>query len=383
MGYVDYPVTVDPAAIVAQVLTDLRTATGAALNEGHPLVAAVEAIAARIAETRIVQADVAEAALRDYGQKIFGLAAVDAEPATMTTTWTMVDTAGYTIPSGTRIAYPITGDTAVAFEVIDAFTVNPGSSTAAGVEVQAVVAGTDANGLTAATLQPIDQLSGVASVVSTATSSGGVDAETAAEYLARLTDRLRLSSDAAIVADDFATFAVQMAGVGRARAIAGYDAVNELEDQPGHVTVFATDDDGDPLASGAKDDLEDYLADDELRLVNTIVHIADADYIPLAVVFTATAAVGYDPATVEAEAEAVVAAALDKATWRATGQDGNWTSDTVVRYFDVASLLTSTNVAGLYRLDSLTLNGGVVDVDLAASGSLAPLPDVTVNGTVS
>lgn len=379
MTFVRLDVEVDPRALQAQKITSL-------VNQGIALDRAglVEAIALSDAlqehVTRLSVIDMGDRALGAFGTKLAGVARVDPAAATAESTWTMVDNAGYTIPAGTVVTYPVSGSERIPFVLADSLTIDPGDTTATGIEIRAVQEGTVANGLLAASLDG-PGLAHVQSVVTTTTTSGGAAGDTDLEYLSRVSARMRLSSDAAITEADFSTFAVQLSVAGRARGRANYDAENDLEGQPDHFTIYVTDDDGEPLSSDDKDTLADFF--DTIRMVDTVVHIADAAYVPITIAYTALAADDADPAVVEAAADAAIAAHLSAAAdgWRDSGTDSRWTNDTVVRYFDLVGVLQ--DVTDLYRLDSLTLNGGVVDVDLTAGGDWAPLPDPTINGTVT
>lgn len=379
MGYVDYPATIDVDAIVAQSLAALQSALGITLNEGNPLVALLEVAALREAETRVVMTDVSAAAFRDFGQKVVGVEPIEAASATMTVQFTVKDTAGYTIPSGTRVVYKRTGSDLVGFATTAALTITPGNTTGT-VEAAAIVAGDDANGLEAASLTLLDPLSHVTAVASTATSSGGEDAETALEYLDRLSDELRLLTLVPRLEGEFAQVALRVPGVGRARDIRGWDAVEELADQPGHVTVAVTDVDGAPVGSTVKDAVEALLTSEDRRALNVVVHVVDPESVAITVDFVGVSLPGYDPVTVASDAVAAVEAWLSPANW-AANTDGTWGDETIVRYQELSALLH--NVDGFDRWTSLTLNGGTSDVNMAPDDEVAPLPDATVTGAMS
>lgn len=377
MAYVDYALTVDMDAIVAGVLADIATTLGVTLNEGDPVVAAAEALALRIAETRVVMIDVAAVIFDAFGQKVVGVTRVPAAAATMTVEFTVADTDGYTIPAGTRLVYRRTGSTTVGFATTAELTIDPGSATGT-VTAEALVSGEDANGLTAAALVLADPLVFVTGVESTTTSSGGVDAETPADYLDRLADELRLLSLVPRLEDEYALVARRVPGVYRARDIARYDADTDTPDSPGHVTVIVVDADGAALDAGVKADVQDVLDSEDTRALNVVVHVIDPTLQAVTVDFTAVAEPGADPVTVEQAAIAAVEGYLGPGTWAGGGEDPPlWRDVDTVRYLELAALLNG--VSGLDYLTALTLDGGTADVALVGVGVL---PDPTVTGDV-
>lgn len=389
-GYVDYDVVVDPDDIRTGMLADLAANVGistAELNEGDPLVALSEVAALRIAETRVVMADIARAAFRDSGLKIDGLAYISEAKATIESTWTMVDDAGYTIPSGSRVVYPVSGTDRVAFETTAAVTVDPGDTQATGVQLRALAAGTAANDLPAGPLVPIDAyafLAPVDPVVSTSTSSGGVDAESDIAYLERLAAFRRRRSDRLILAEDFALAATDHPEVHRALALENYDPDNPEDEAERHVTVAVVDADGAELSTDAKDEVLAIL--EARREINFVGHVIDPTYTAITVAFTATALTGHDPATVRAAAIAAVESWLSPARWGGGAESPPQWRDETVSAFEVAAVLDA--VTGLDQVTSVTVNGGTAPVTLAG---VAPLPasidhpttPSTVDGTVT
>jgi hypothetical protein len=381
-GYVDYDLTVDVDAIVAAAVAQLQAALGVTLNEGDPAVALLEAIALRNAETRLITVDVAAAAFADFGRKIVGVEQIAAAPATVASTWTAVDNAGYTIPAGTRVSYATTGDQRIGFEVVTETVIAPGATQATGVELAALVAGEDANGLVAGTVQLVDPLAWVSSVVTTATTAGGVDAELDADYLDRLTETLQLLTRVPIRPDDYAVAARSVAGVHRALVVNLYDADTSTPDVPGHVTVVPVDEDGVALDAPTKAELEALLTDDGMRMLNVEVHVEDPTPVAITVDFDGVARDGYDPDVLEAAGIAVLNAALDPGAWAGGDEDPpEWRAEHTVYVNDLIGLLYD-QVEGLHQV-TLTINAGSANVDLSSAGTvLAPLPDATVTGTV-
>jgi uncharacterized phage protein gp47/JayE len=231
MGYVDYPLIVDPEQLVQQALAQLRAATGAPLNETHPLVALLEAVIYRNAETRVITADVARAIYRDHGRKIYGIVPVEAASATAESTWTAADDAGYTIPAGTLVTYATSGDRRIALRTLEETVIPPGSTQATGVELEAVIVGSHANGLATGPVAVVEQFATTFTVVTTTVTAGGVDAESDAEYVDRLTAEIRAASTGGLVLPlDYETAARRVAGVHRALVIDLYAPGRVLTD---------------------------------------------------------------------------------------------------------------------------------------------------------
>lgn len=184
----------------------------------------IEACAILAAETRDVAAQVPALAFAAWGADMLALPAQDATAATVPSTWTAVDTAGYTIPAGTTVGIRAAGDELIGFRVATAASIPPGdSATAAGaVILEAVEAGAAASGITG-TVELIDALAGISTVAVTEPSSGGQDAETGSEYLDRLRVELQSLTFTPILPADFARQALTVPGVGRAVATDLYD----------------------------------------------------------------------------------------------------------------------------------------------------------------
>src|SRR4051794_17626311 len=64
-------------------------------------------------------ADVPGEIFSAWGRDVINVPIHQATPATGTTTWTMVNNAGYTIPAGTQVNVATAGDTSVGFAVVE------------------------------------------------------------------------------------------------------------------------------------------------------------------------------------------------------------------------------------------------------------------------
>lgn len=379
-SYIEVPFETDPGTLAADALdTLIANIPGFVPREGNLEVWMVEVWARMVSEARIVAANVPSEIFRYFGDSLLGLPPVAALPAQATTTWTMVDNQGYTIPAGTVVAFRIAGDELVAFHTIADAIVSPGFTTVPDVVIEATELGADMNGLGPGGLELVDALSFVSSIVADGVTAGGVDAETDEAYLDRLASELQLLTPRPILAEDFAVLARRVAGVHRALAIDGYNPADTTYNNERMVTVALVDINGDPVAPAVATAVQTYL--DAQREVNFIVNVIDPDYTIVNVVFTVVAHSNYDLADVEARAEAAVTAHLDPATWGGGDQSPpEWRPSTnVVRYLELAQAINE--VDGVDFIDALTVNGGTVDVTLAG---VAALPSIgTVDGTAT
>ena len=192
-------------------------------NDGNLDTITVEAMSLMTAEARDVASAVPTDIFRYFG-KLVGILPKEDSFATATTTWTVQDTAGYTIPAGTQVGIVIAGDEVVAFETVADTIIASGASTATGVIIQAIDAGSESSGLLdTLNVNLLDPLAFVTNVDLTSTTSGGEDAESTDDYLNRLSARLELMTQHPILASDFAVFAQDIDGVARAMAMDGYN----------------------------------------------------------------------------------------------------------------------------------------------------------------
>lgn len=376
-GYIDVPLETDPDALAASALDYLAAAIpGWTPYDGHLEVWQIEAVARMVAEARDVGSTVPTSIFRYFGTSLIGLPSIDDAAATVSSTWTMVDSQGYTVDAGTVVAFRLAGDVLVPFEVVNTFTVSPGNTaTLAGqVLLRAVEVGTVGNGRTGA-MELVDALAFVASVVATTVSSGGVDAESDEAYLGRLAYELELLTPRPILARDFAVLARRTPGVHRAFAIDNYNPSNGTTNNERMVAVAVVDEAGANVSAGTKAAVDALLQ--SYREVNFVVHVMDPTRTTVNVSTTFKPLAGYEIPALEDAVEAAIADFLDPGKFGGGDLDPpEWrTTATVVRYLEVASLVD--RVPGVDYVASLTLNGGTSDVVLAG---VAPLPTV---GTVA
>ncbi len=228
--YIVPPIARDPADLAADAYALIQTY----YPDWEPQPAGldtitIEAVANMIADLRETASDVPAEIFAFLGSTILGVPRIDAVEAIATTTWTMVDDAGYTVEAGELVGIPVSGSEVEPFEVAVDFTVAPGSTQATGVELRALnegVAPNDADG----TPYPLGSLAFVESIALTAGPSGGVDEETVDAYLNRLTEHFSIVTARPVVARDFAVLARTRPEVYRATAFDNYaPGANEIQ----------------------------------------------------------------------------------------------------------------------------------------------------------
>jgi hypothetical protein len=225
-GYITLNVTADPYQLAADAFAFIaEQIPGWVPAEGHLETWLIYACANMVSTLAQVAAQVPVEIFEYLGGSLLGVTPNAGVAAETTTTWTMVDSKGYTIPAGTVVGFATSGNTIVTFATTAQVIIPAGSTstTAGAVTVQAQTVGAAANGIAAGPMVLVDQLAYVASVSSTQPTSGGADAETTGAYLNRLSARLTLLTPRPVLAADYAVMAAQNAGVARALGIDNYN----------------------------------------------------------------------------------------------------------------------------------------------------------------
>jgi len=373
--YISPPLVTEPADLADEAFAYLEAKVDGWLPApGNLETWLVESLAQLAGELMDVASAVPTSIFRYYGASILNLPALEAVPATTTTTWTVRDNLGYTILAGTVVGVPASGDTLLGFEVAQDTPIPAGATTATGVVIVAQDAGADGNGLAGAA-ELVDALDYVVSVTLEAPTSGGVDGETDEAYLDRLRELLQLLAPRPILPNDFAVMARQVAGVGRATAIDLYNASTGTSNQPRCVTVVVADAAGEPVSATIKTEVDTLLQ--SLREVNFLVFVTDPTYLAVAVNFTVHPYPDYAAADVVARAIQAVKDYLSPANFGQIpyGEAATWLADTKVRYLEVAEAIN--RVEGVWYIGTLTIAGGTADVALPANGGLPRAGAVT------
>lgn len=381
MSYLRAPIDVDLQDLIDRALERIaEQVPGWVPREGHLEVAVIEELARLVVETYGVAADVPDRIFSAYGREMHGIAQGEGAPAVGTVQFTATDDAGYNVPSGTVVAWRVTGDERALFRTDATLTIPPGSTTGT-VTVTADADGADGNGLGPGPVDIVDGLAFLDSAELLDATGGGEDPETDVAYRDRLADELRLLAPRPILPADFAVFARQTAGVHRALVLDLYDPTTGTFDNPRTVTLVPVGADGTPPGSEVLDQL---AADMQARReANFVIATAQPDYTPVDIDFTIEPADDFDPAAAVAAAEQAIADWISPARWG--GGDRSppvWQLTDTVGYLEAAAVLSSLDA--VRRVVTLTINGQTADVTLPGVAPLpAPLDDPTDPSTIS
>ena len=284
---------------------------------------------------------------------------------------------------GTVAAYTDTGTVGVAATPPTTNTTGSPATTQTApgqVILAAQQVGADANGLPAGPLTLVDNLAFVSSIVSTGVSTGGVAAETQAAYLSRLSGDLALLAPRPIIPSDFSALARNQPSVARATTLDGYNPAGGTSNNPRMVTVACVDTAGNALSAGAQGAVSAALQ--AQREVNFIVNVVGPFYTSVDVSAQIVATRGANINTVQASAQAALAAFLNPASWG--GPPPLWTNITTVRYLTLAGLLADLPGVGYIQGIQLAVTGNTMlaqDVQLVGAIPLPRPGNIGVNVT--
>jgi Baseplate J-like protein len=379
MSYIDVPIETEPVELAGDAFDYLQgKVPGWLPSPGNLEAWLIESLAQIAGELRELVGLVPQSIFTYYGESILGLPPYEATSATGLTTWTAIDTAGYTVNAGTTVAVrPPASLDAYAFEVVDVFTIPAGQSALANIAIRAIEPGAAASGLSG-DVEMIDVLDFISDVVLNGYTGGGVDAETADAYLDRLSDYLTLLAPRPILPNDFAVMAqTQVAGVARCCAIDLYKADTQETGIARCCTVCPVDGDGQPCSAEVKNEVDTLLQSQ--REVNFLVYVIDPAYTTIDCNFDVTVYPKYDVADVVQRTIGNLTSYLSPQNWGVPPYGDtsahSWINDTTVRWLEVAEQINRTD--GVHYVNTLTINAagqppGTTDVVMTG---VAPLPN--------
>lgn len=230
MPYIGFPIETNFNTLLDRVYAYIQARVpGWTPAEGNLDVWLSEAFTAEAAELADVASITPDSIFRYLGQSLYGVEPISATSATTTTTWTMTDDDGHTIPAGTQVGIRNAAGELIPFYTINEVTVLP-TFTVTGAGAVAIAAlnpgasGSDLSG----NVELIDILDFVSSIVTTSATTGGVDAETDAEYLNKLVARFKLLTITPVIPAEFAALAKTIPSVYRAVAIDLYNPYHNM-----------------------------------------------------------------------------------------------------------------------------------------------------------
>ena len=238
-GYIKLPIDINPSVIQANAFAAIsKTLPGWIPRESHIEVLLLEQMAQMTSVSATVAAQVPLAIFSVYGSLV-GIIPIQGQAATAQTLWTMTDTEGYTIPANTVLGYRVLGNATYQFTNTAQFTVSPGNIDTSvdypnGILIKAQNVGSAYNNLPLIPPAPqnlylITSLSYVNSITFLpGGTGGGVDPESTAAYLDRLSNELHYLTPRPILPGDFAGLSTNVAGVYRATAFNGLDPYGNI-----------------------------------------------------------------------------------------------------------------------------------------------------------
>lgn len=279
--------------------------------KGDQLTWAIKAFARLNAGVFGQAATMERGAFKRYGETIVTEPPVQAAAASVESTWTLVDDAGYTIPAGTQVTVAAAGDLVVGFFTVGDVVVAP-EATVATVLLQAIEPGVGGNGLSADP-ELSDSLAFVASIGLDGVTDGGVDEEDEDTYLNRLVEEIQTRSSSLILPRDFEIDARSVPVVDRALCIRNYNAETEEEGVALCQTIVPITSAG---LSPAEPIREALLARQVAKLITDVEHfVGIPDYTKINGKTEVEVETGFDPATVLAALEARWEEIFDPAKW--------------------------------------------------------------------
>lgn len=330
------------------------------------------------------------AAYRSLGPLV-GVTPIQAQPAVGIATFTVVDTAGYTITAASTVIgiTDVNGDLQT-FRLIADVVIGSGSATGTGT-VEATEPGADANNLSGEAV--IVAADGFLTAASLGTTGGGLDEETEEDFLDRLTEELAIIKPGPVLAADAALLARNVPGVFRATAVnllkpSAADGGEGAEETNAEkcVTVSCINEDGTACSSGVRAEVDALLQ--AQREVNFKFFVVPPHYTKIDVTTTVYAWPGYDPATVKAEVEAAIRSYLSAAAWGRDvgGRSKTWKDDHTVRQSGLMSAVMGVRSVRWCSALTFAKHGealGTANVTLGGASAVPALPDTegVVDGT--
>lgn len=382
--YIGVPIEVDPDTLASQVFDLIQAAVpGWVPSDGNMDVRLISAFAQIAAETRILAADVPDTIFAQFGSSFMQLPLIQGQPAMIASTWTMRDTAGYTIPGDTLVQSTDSSGNVAFWTVYTDYIVPPGSAILTPVMLVANEVGAGLNNLSYLPGQMvlIDDLEFVSSIVSVGSAAGGADEEDPTAYLSRLRNDLQLLKIGPVLPPEFSTLAMTIPGVARATTIDGYDPVALTFNNARQVTVYVVDSAGADPGAIVRGNVDTYLQ--SLREVTFLVSVRAPHYTSVTTAVALKAKAGVDTVALKTAVDAAIADFLSPAHWGEpqVGESPVWTNVQFVRYFVLAAVIE--DVIGVDHITSLTINGSATDFDLTAAGANGPVCMPTWNVAAS
>lgn len=337
-------------------------------REGNTEVVLLESMALEVADN-IFAINRLPGAIMEVLLRLYGIARDLGTPPTAWIAFTLVDSLGYDLPAGIRVAVPVTGEEALVFTTTVPVSADPGTNSVSAYAV-ADRSTAAANGTPVST--PIEMLDSVATVERVDLASeptGGTDPEDDLSWFSRGAQRFSRLAETLVLPEHFTAAALEEPLVERAFTIDNYDPgqAGGVGTHPGHVTVAVYGNNA-AVSTATKNALAARF--EAAAQANLAVHIADPTVTNVEVDATVTIMAGYTSAQVQANALAALQAYLSPSEWKWSGTvyrneliallDRVEGVDRVVSIANPAADLALPGVAPLARLNVVTSSITVV-----------------------
>lgn len=270
---------------------------------------------------------------------------------------TVSGTSGTQIWKGFRFGTLASGSTApVVFTADGVYDVGAGGTV--DVPVTAQVAGRSENVAAGKVVMMIDRQDGLTGVTNAAAMSGGADIEDDVALLPRYLAKVRSPSTGGNKAD-YENWAMEVSGVGGVSVI-------PLRDGDGTVSIAIIGTDKKPADAATVTAAQNHI--DDQAPIGAQPTVEAATQVIIDISATITIAIGYDAATVKANATTAVDNYIQGQAFNKTDND--------IRYAKVGDAILNTD--GVIDLDysTLLINGGTTNITIGAQ-------EVAVTGTVT
>lgn len=323
---------------------------------------------------------------RFFAEKIAKIPPILAAPATVYSTWTVIDEEGHTIKDGTEVKIPVDADNYKAFVVVGDVVIPLGKDTTAAGEVllQAKEPGVAGNELSGEPTPISADTAFVDSIELTGVTDGGVDEEGEDEYLERAVMEARLFSTSLVVKEDFEIDAITFPGVARALCLPAWNG-DEGKAEALCFTVVALTAAGQAPGETQRDALLEHQAEKVPSGVENFVGVPTFTKLDVLAEFSVLP--GFDPEVVKAAVQARLASYLDPANsglpsgFGDPGSIGGWAPASAVYRNELITEVS--NVPGVDRVVTLKLAKTGSELETQESVALAGVAPLTEPGTLT
>ena len=257
---------------------------------------------------------------------------------------------GLVIPAGTIFCTPATDNSdSILYETDEECIVETGE---AYIPITAVTAGTVSNVMAGAVSLAFKPITNLTSIGNTAAITDGTDIEDDESYRERILEYYRSELSYVGCPADYVRWAKEISGVGSAICIPEWDG-------PGTVKLVITDSQGEPASESILEDVYDYIA----KTVDSLERLAPIGatltvVAPTPVTLDFSVYIKVDDDYSLAQVRTMIQSNLE-AYYEEAIEDGE------IKWADCFAIITDTD--GVYDAKDFLLNGGTVNVSVAAT----------------